>query len=174
MRFFLLGMIVCLACCSALAQQTDPNAPATMSDVERYFSVVHSHQMVSQLMDAMSKPMHKMVHDQYLKDKDKLPSDFEEREDKNLEAMFSNVPWDEVMKAMMPAYKKHFTKGDIDTLIAFYSSPTGQKLLRELPAIMGESMEAAMPIIQKYTESVRQRIEGEFTEALNNSEKKPN
>jgi len=51
---------------SALAQDAGPNAPATRQDIERYLDAVHSHQMMTQMMDAMAKPMHKMVHDQYL------------------------------------------------------------------------------------------------------------
>ena len=34
-----------------------------------------------------------------------------------------------MMQSMVPAYQKHFTKGDIDNLVAFYSSPTGEKVI---------------------------------------------
>ncbi len=33
---------------------------------------------------------------------------------------------------------------------AFYSSPVGQKVLHELPAVMQEGNQAAMPIMSKY------------------------
>ena len=35
----------------------------------------------------------------------------------------------------------------MDALIGFYSTPTGQKMLQELPAVMSEGMEAMMPIL---------------------------
>ena len=76
--------------------------------------------------------------------------------------------------AVVPIYQKHLTKGDIDALVAFYSSPTGQKMLRELPAIMAETMQAMMPSIEKYMETVRQRIDEQFAQALKQSEKKSN
>jgi hypothetical protein len=38
-------------------------------------------------------------------------------------------------------------------LIQFYSSPLGKKLLAEMPAILTEYMQAATPIIQKWTNS---------------------
>jgi len=78
------------------------------------------------------------------------------------------------MQAMMPAYQRHFTKGDIDSLIAFYSSPTGQKLLNELPGIMSESMQAMMPIMERYMETVKQQVNQEFAQALKDSDKKSN
>jgi len=175
MKRILLLIFLCSALIgSTLAQDTDSNTPATKEDVARYFEVVHSRQMVDQVMGAMSKPIHQMMHDQYLKNKDKLPPDFEERMSKQVDEMLKNMPWDEMMQAMMPAYQKHFTKGDIDSLVAFYSSPTGQKLLRELPGIMSDSMQAMMPIMEKYMESVQKQMNDELAQALKDSDKKSN
>ena len=64
----------------------------------------------------MIKPMHQMIHEQFMKDKDKLPSDFEARMKKMMDDSMKSFPWDEMMQAMVPAYQKHFTKGDMDTL----------------------------------------------------------
>jgi hypothetical protein len=75
-----------------------------------------------------------------------------------MDDMFANMPMDEMMQAMVPAYQKHLTKGDIDNLVAFYSTPTGEKLLRDMPAIMAESMQDMMPIILKYSDSVKQKL----------------
>jgi hypothetical protein len=74
---------------------------------------------------------------------------------------------------MVPAYQKHFTKADIDNLVAFYSSPTGEKLLRELPSIMAESMQDVMPIMSKYMETVQQRLLKETDDMIAQSKKQP-
>lgn len=42
--------------------------------------------------------------------------------------------------SMTPIYKKHFDETDIDKMIEFYESPTGQKAIRKLPMLMQESM----------------------------------
>jgi hypothetical protein len=42
---------------------------------------------------------------------------------------------------------------------AFYASPTGQKLLHEMPAMTAESMQAAGPRIQAMMEKVMDRAE---------------
>jgi hypothetical protein len=163
---------VCAA--SAVAQQDAANTPATREDIERYLNVINSHEMMNQMMAAMAKPMHQMVHEQYLKDKDKLPADFEARTNKMMDDMFKDMPWDEMIQSMVPVYQKHFTKGDVDALVAFYSSPTGAKMLREMPAIMGEAMQSMMPIMQKYMATVKERIDQETAAALKESEKKAN
>ena len=87
---------------------------------------------------------------------------------------FKNMPWDEMIQAMVPSYQKHLTKGDIDSMVAFYSSPTGQKVLGELPAIMSDAMQSMMPILQRYMGTVKERIDQETAAALKQSEKKTN
>jgi hypothetical protein len=47
-------------------------------------------------------------------------------------------------------------------------------MLREMPALMGESMQAMMPIMQKYMDTMKQRIEEERVAALKESEKRSN
>ncbi|GAA0918840.1 DUF2059 domain-containing protein [Luteibacter anthropi] len=42
---------------------------------------------------------------------------------------------------MVPVYQKHFTDKEIDELLKFYSTPTGQKVIREMPATMAEGMQ---------------------------------
>jgi hypothetical protein len=102
-----------------------------------------------------------MTHEQYMKHQDELPAGYEAKMNAMMDDMFSNMPMDEMMQAMIPAYQKHFTKGDIDNLVAFYSSPTGAKLLQEMPAIMAEAMQDMMPIMTKYVDTVQTRLKKE-------------
>jgi hypothetical protein len=174
MKRLFISVLLCLAMTSvALAQQSDDSAPASKEDVENYMQAIHSHEMIQKMLDSMSAPMHKMIHEQYMKDKDKLPSDFEAREQKMIDDMLKDMPFDEMMQAAVPAYQKHLTKADISALTAFYLSPTGQKVLRELPAIMGEAMNSMMPIMQRYIEKITQRTQDELAAALKQSEKGP-
>jgi hypothetical protein len=125
------------------------------------------------MVDAMAKPLHQSIHEQFLKDKDKLPADFEARMDKMIDDMLRDLPFDQITQAEVPVYQKHFTKGDIDGLVAFYNSPTGQKMVREMPAMMAESMQAMMPIMQQHIGKVTQRVQAEVAEMMKNNQKKP-
>jgi len=169
-RFLVAFSLSLILGCSSLAQ-TSADAPASKEDVEKYLQAVHSHEMMKQMVEAMSKPMHQMVHDQFVKDKDKLPADFEARMNKIMDDMMKEMPFDDMMDAMVPAYQKHFTKGDMDALTAFYSAPTGQKILRELPAIMSESMETMMPMMRKSMEQMTGRVQQEIAQMMKQSAK---
>lgn len=130
--------------------------------------------MMKKMMGTMTQSMHQMFHEQYLKHKDELPADYESEITATMDGMFENMPMDEMMQAMVPAYQKHLTKGDIDNLVAFYSSPTGEKFLREMPAMMAEAMQDMMPIMTKYVETVQQRLQKETDVMIAQSKKQSN
>src|SRR5689334_4445161 len=172
MKPVILTLVLCFVLSLSGAAQQAADAPATKQDVERYLEAVHAHEMVKQMVNAMSVPMHKMIHEQYLKDKDKLPPDFEARVNSMMDDMLKDMPWDDMINAMVPSYQKHFTKGDVDALVTFYSSPTGQKILREMPAVTAEAMETMMPIMQKYMAKTTQRMQAQVAEMTRESQQK--
>ena len=109
------GFILCLP---GITQQNSADAPP-LRRTSRYLQVVHSKEMLAQMADKMSKPIQKMIHEECLKHQDALSLDFEARMNNLMNDMLKNMPWDEMFKAMMPVYQKHFTKGDLDAMIAF-------------------------------------------------------
>jgi hypothetical protein len=132
---------------------------------------MRSHDMMQRMIEAMLKPMHQMFHDQFRKDGKKLPADFEPRFTKMMDDLMKGMPWDDMTQAMVPAYQKHFTNGDINNLIAFYSSPTGQKVLQEMPDITSESMQAMMPLMRKYIGDSQERMQREIKDMEKTSPK---
>lgn len=159
-----LALLVCLVFGSvSFAQQTDANAPASKADVERYLDAMHTRDMMKNVMEAMTVQMHKIVHEQ-LQKQPNLPADAEERLNKSSDKMLKEMPYDELIDAMIPVYQKHLTKGDVDALVAFYSSATGEKVLKEMPAMMSESMQAASGVMQKMTAKITQQIDDEIAQ----------
>jgi uncharacterized protein len=170
-KLWLASVIFLVICIPSLGQQNPADAPATQADVEKYLEVMHSRQMMNQMVEAMAKPMDKMIHDEYLKHKDILPPDYESHMTKMTHDMLADIPWEQLIQATMPAYQKHFTKGDLDALTAFYSTPTGQKILREMPGLMADSMEIMMPLMQQHVEKVSSRMHEELTAMLKQAKK---
>jgi uncharacterized protein len=176
--FLLLTAILCLIPPTGSAQQTasdtksqnSADAPATREDVERYLEITHSRDMMNQVMAVTAKQTHEMVRQQLAKDKDKLPADFEARVEKFTDDMLRNFPVDDMLQAMIPVYQKHWTKGDVDAMVAFYSSPTGQKLLREMPTTMAEAMQALQPIMQKMMTTTMDRVQEEVAQMIKESD----
>ncbi len=149
MKRAILAAFVCLILASvSVAQQNNADAPASKADIDRYFEAVHVRGLVNKTLNAMLVQMHEMVHEQ-MKSVPNLPADAEARMNKSMDDMIANLPLDAMLDAMVPVYQKHLTKRDEDALVAFYATPTGRKILTEMPAITSESMQAISPIVQQ-------------------------
>ena len=166
-KYFIMVAVLCLAIPSAVrAQQSSADAPATKDDVERYLNIIHAHQTMVDMAQAMLKPMHEMIHEEFLKNKEKcsLPPDFEAHENKMIDDMMNSMPWDQIIEVQASVYQKYLTKGDVDALITFYSSPTGQKMFKEMPQMMADSMKAMMPLITEQTKAMQDRVKQQVAE----------
>lgn len=157
MRAFLFAAL-CLALCVPCPAQTADNDPATKDDVILFFRTMHSHDMVKKMIEVESQAMQQMMHQQTAKQKDGSP-DAEARAKKAIDDFLRNMPIDEMTEAMIPAYQKHFTHGEIQAMNAFYASPVGQKVLEELPLVTQEGMQAMMPLLSKYLDQSKQRMQ---------------
>jgi hypothetical protein len=162
---FAFTVLACLLFASiSFAQQSISDAPASKEDIEKYLDATHARDTMKTMMDAVTKQMHQTIHEQVKKDPS-LPSDFEARMDKTTEDMFKDFPIDDLLQAMIPAYQKYLSKGDVDALIAFYSTPTGQKILKEMPLISAEAMKSASGLVQKMMAKAQDRLQSEIAQA---------
>lgn len=168
-------LLIALAClalsASSLAQSLDE--PASKDDVILYLRTMHAHDLLQKTMEVQSQSMQQLVRDQVLKEKGSVPPEFDAHFKKTMGALIQGMPVDEITEAMIPAYQKHFTKSEIEAMNTFYSSPIGQKVLQELPAVMQEGAQAAMPIMSKYLGQWNERMQQELKEMEKTSPSKP-
>jgi len=63
-----------------------------------------------------------------------------------------------------PLYDKHFTEQELADLIAFYKTPTGQKVVKEMPKLYDETMKVTqtdlMPEVMKLIEEIMEETFG--------------
>ena len=154
--------IVVLVASAAFAQlvaSATGDAPATREDIQKLFEVMQIHQQMRQVMDAMTKQQTAMIDESL---KQRYPQSSAERiarADRMIEETMKDMPMDAMLDDMIPIYQRHFSKADIDAMSTFYASPTGQKMMREMPALTSESMQASYARMQKQMDTIRQRAE---------------
>jgi hypothetical protein len=85
--------------------------------------------------------------------------------------MMADMPLNELIEAMVPIYRRHLNKSDVDEVIRFYSSTVGQKLLREQPQMIQEGMQAGVEIQQKRMDQMMAKIRAR-TEKMAEEEEK--
>ena len=163
MKYFLMAVICLALAAPALAQTAEE--PASRDDVILLLRTMHSHDFMQKVLAAQSSGMRQLMREQLVQEKGTTPADFDARFAKVMDEVMKGMPVDDISQAMIPAYQKHFTHGDIEAMSAFYASPVGQKVLGELPAVMQEGMQAAMPIITKYLNDWKDRMQKEMEAA---------
>jgi uncharacterized protein len=168
---FALAFAFCFGLSAPVLGQAADSDPATKEDVVAYLHTMRSHDMFEKMMEIQSQSIQKVLYDQVQQDKGEIPADFQARMKKSMEGLVKGMPADEIIDAMIPSYQKHFTRGDIQAMNAFYSSPVGQKVLQELPEVTQEGMQAALPIISKYLTDWKERMEREMKDLGKSSTK---
>ena len=76
-----------------------------------------------------------------------------------LQQRLQAIPGDELRDAMIPVYQRYFTDSDIKAINEFYGTPTGEKLLKTMTAMMIDAMQAAQAVINKHVPEIEAQIE---------------
>jgi len=143
----------------AFGQQGATTAAATREDILKLFSVMHVHEQMKQVMDQVMKQMKAMSHEQIKRRHPEVTDDDIAQIDAAAVQMVKDMPYDGMLDDMIPVYQKHLSKSDVDAMVGFYSTPTGQKILGEMPAITAEGMQAMQPRMRKMMDEATDRME---------------
>ena len=135
------------------------SAPASRQDVLKLFKVMHIHDQMRSVMDSMTKQQSALVHETMKKRYPQIAEERLEQFDAMMEESMKDFPVDAIIDDLIPVYQKHLTRTDVSAMNVFYSSPTGQKLLREMPAMTEESMQLSYGRMQKQMDAMMDRMQ---------------
>ena len=156
------AMLIVVGSAAAMGQaQSSPSADtvATKEEVVKLLELTQARNQVAQMLDGMAKQARMGAEQGFrMKMPDATPEQIR-HVDELSDAIFADFSPDEMIDAIVPIYQKHFSKSDLDAIVAFYSSPAGQRVLKEMPAILSESIEAGGKIGRNKMESVNRKIQ---------------
>jgi len=161
-RLLRLCAIAFLSVMPAMAQQSPASTAgvhATREDVLRLFAVMHVHEQMRSTMDTMIVQMRQIMRETVKKRSPEMTEDQFSKIESMQSDMLKSLDLDGMLDDMIPVYQKHLEKSDVDAMIAFYSAPTGQKLIREQPTMVAESMQAVYARMQKSMDEMMTRAE---------------
>ena len=190
MRRGLLLLVLLAVAAPVFAQQGVAEAAAqAKSKAEDFPTDAPTHDQVMTLFDLLQvrRNMALMIDGMKNAMKEGAERSFRERmpdpTPKQLEALrgmidgaMSDMPLDEMVEATVAVYRRHLTRSDVEEMIRFYAGPVGQKVLREQPKMLQESMQAGTEIQRKRMDQIMAKIrEGEqkMLEADEESDKTP-
>jgi hypothetical protein len=169
-------------------QATTPSASAAVvsetdqpsrEQLRRLFEVMRIHPQ----MDAMLKMMPQAIQSQLQSEEQSLesslppeskPTEAQKEALNKVTARFMNqalkiYPAEEMEDDLVSIYKRHLTREDVEGIIAFYKSPTGQHLLDNQPVMMKEMMPITMKKMQTRAKTLSDSYVKELKEAMMNA-----
>jgi uncharacterized protein len=102
---------------------------AKIADIRRLLELTGTKDMVNQMKSVMMS--------QFRQNAPGMPPGM-------FDEMMAELKAEDLEESMIPVYANHFTGDDIKHLIAFYESPFGRKVMREMPQIITEANEVGV------------------------------
>ena len=137
---------------------------ASKDDVEALFTTMHIREQMRKMMDAMMAQMKQVTHENVRKTRPGITQEELAHIDAMADTAIKAYNLDDVFNDMIPIYQRHLSKPDIAAILAFYQSPTGQKLLREQPSMIAESMEVSRVRMEKVMGELMNKIDDMATQ----------
>ena len=143
---------------------------ATKDDISQLMELAGSRAVIQQLWAGMAQQSASTAADAYRQqhpDATPLPlRAIAESTGRYMQELTTKIfSVDELLEAIVPIYQRHLTHADVQSIIAFYSSPPGQKVLKEMPTMMAEAMQAMDPIIKKHLPEMQAAAEKAVADA---------
>jgi uncharacterized protein len=170
--------LLCLITTLSLGQvtvSTGSEVPASPEDIRKMFEVMHIRDQMNVIMQQVSQQMRSMEHEQTRKRDSKVTDEDLAKLDAISDEVLKSFSFDGLLDDMIPVYQKHLSKSDVDAMVGFYSTPTGQKILKEMPAMTSEGMQAMQPRLRKMMDDASARIDKMMQEQMEDKKQaKPN
>jgi uncharacterized protein len=159
MKKAVLVLLICSASFLSSYSQTKPEL------IKELFKVMHQDSVIDKTFSAMIPAMLKQVQSEA---KDSLAKARSQETIKATMPIMRDIAKRMMDEDMVVLYDKYFTESEIKDFIAFYKTPSGQKLVKTQPEIQKE----LMPIMfQKYIPEIQKAIKAK-TEEMKANEKK--
>ena len=107
--------------------------------------------MFAQMHAFMKQTMQQAAQGQQLSPK--IQKDIEKRHNETMTSVKELLDWNKLEPMYVRVYQKSFTQQEVDGMIAFYKTPTGQAVLNKMPVVlqntMAEVQQMMQPMIQR-------------------------
>lgn len=141
---FRLAMLFALSAFAAPAWSTDAPTQAPPSDesLHRLIDVVQAQKLTENIRSQMGAVMMRSAK-QALGDSKFDPEEekiFTRAMNRLTDVVMEQIAWPKMEPDILAIYKKTFTQKEVDDLVAFYQSPSGQAVVQKMPLVMQQSM----------------------------------
>ena len=136
--------------------------------VQELVTVMHMDRLMDQMVDAIKSQTEQMMQqlpgaDSMTPEQKKIMADYQA---KTLQIVLDSMGWKTMEPEFVTLYTQNFTEEEIDGMVAFYKSPTGQSVLNKMPQLMTAAMQLTQsrmvdiqPKLKALTEDLTKQLE---------------
>jgi len=162
-RILLAALLALLATAGpAVAQQ-----PADDARIDRLIEISRTRQTLDAMLPQIEASQRQMAA-QMAGDRE-LDAAQQQRLDRILEgsaaAIRKAMAWENLAPMYRDIYRQTFTGEDIDAIIAFYETPTGQRMLDKMPELMQNTMAAMQRLVVPMLQEMERELAAEVSAA---------
>ncbi len=140
------------------ATTSNADAQASEASIRELMEVTHARKMLDDMtvnvQGMLRKQIQQTMPESGLNEKQRQILD--DMQTQIVKVFTDEMKWDNLEPMFVEIYRKSFTQGDIDDLIAFYKSKTGQKMLARMPLVMQNSMQFMQTRMQSLVPKLQQ------------------
>jgi len=129
-----------------------PATPATLADAEGVLKVMHFDEMLAKIVEQQKKAMGPVL--QRMMAGMKVPPEdrahVAEMQKKIMDEALDAMTGPDMKAAVARIYSNVFSKEELDSMSAFYSTPGGQAMVAKQPQIQEAMMKEMMPVMQQF------------------------
>jgi hypothetical protein len=134
------------------------DAKPTEDSIRQLFEVMHTSQLLDTYLAQVSTSMHASMH-QAMQGK---PFNTEQQQimddwgSELVALMRHELSWETVQPMMVEVYRANFTRAEVDAMLQFYRTPTGQAVISKSAAAMQQSMQIMQQRAATLTPKIQQ------------------
>lgn len=163
MKKSLLALTLCLLTPGLLHAE-----PASSESIDQLMKLTKVEDIIQQIHMQTDDMM--MVMSQQMGIQDNEKQMFEQFSSDMQNLMRTEVTWEKMRKPMMEVYTSNFTQKEVDDMVAFYKTETGQSMITKMPMVMNQSMQASQQMLMGLMPKI-QEMGGQFEQKIRESRK---
>jgi hypothetical protein len=151
-----------LTLCASLIRAAENSSPSpaaapTEASIKQLLEVSQSRKLVDSVIAQMNSLMLQAIA-QATKGQQispKVQRDIDQRRDEIVSLMKELLDWKKLEPIYVRIYQKSFTQAEIDGMIAFYKTPSGQAVISKMPSVMQSSIDEMQQMMGPVMEKIQ-------------------
>lgn len=149
MKIFTMAMILLMAPALVNADDKDQRR-----QVERLLEVMKVEQAIDSMYSQIDQMFVGMAKELGVKQSEQPI--FDRYMQKVAAAMKEEMTWQKMKEPMIDVYMKHYSKAEINDMLAFYSSESGRSIIAKMPSVMQDSMQISQAMFREFMPRLKQ------------------